>query len=204
MTTIALPYAGAFLAARFEMGYDANVFASQSPLDGSVQTVNVPGDRFRARLTVPATTTDSRADMEGFFASLRPSQTYSANRLQCHHLARPAPRGTVRGSPVLQASAAQLATTLSIQTSAGATLLRGDLIGIGGQAVMVTADATANGSGVMSATISPGLRDSASTSAAITWDKPTFLWLIVGMPMWGYEPGGVSQSVTLELTEVFA
>ncbi len=204
MTTIALPSTAAFQAAKFEAGYDANVFASQSPLDGSVQTVNLPGDRFRARLTLPAATSTDRADVEGFFASLRPSQSFSANRLQCHHLARPAPRGTLRGSPTLQASAAQLATTISIQTTAAATLLRGDLISLGGQTVMVTADATANGSGVMSATISPALRAAVSSSSAITWDKPTFLWLIVGMPMWGYEPGYVSQSVTMELMEVFA
>ena len=110
----------------------------------------------------------------------------------------------MRGTPVLQANAAQLATSISIQTTATATLLRGDLISLAGQTVMVTADATANGSGVMSAIISPALRAASSTSAAITWDKPTFLWLIVGMPMWGYDPGSVSPSVTMDLMEVFA
>lgn len=204
MTTIALPYAGAFLASKWEFGYSANVFGSESPLNGSVQAVGIPGDRFTARLTLRATTHTERADVEGFLFSLRPSKTVSVNQLSCHHLARPAPRGTMRGSPTVQSDAGQLATSLLIQSSVGATLFRGDMIGVNGQVVMVTADATANGSGVITASITAPLRSAAVIGNSVTWDKPTIKWRVVGMPMVTYDPGQTSDAIALDLVEDFS
>ena len=205
MSTITWPGTAPFVAAKWQSGYDANVFVSQSPLSGDVQSVSIPGDRFRARITIPAQSYAERAQLEGFFASLRCSQTFSANRLQCWHLARPTPRGTISGSPTVQAIAAQLATTVSIQTTAGVTLLRGDMIGFPNQTCIVTADATANGSGVMSVSIAAPLRSALSVSDAVTLSQPKMLFLVAGMPMWGYDPGAVGvDTVTIELMEVFA
>ena len=204
MSTIVWPGAAPFMAAKWESGYDANVFASQSPLSGDVQTVSVPGDRFRARVTITAGTHAERAQLEGFFASLRVSQSFSANRLQIWHLARPTPRGTISGSPTVQAVAAQLATSVAISTSAGVTLLRGDMIGFPGQTCIVTADATANGSGVLTASIAAPLRSALAIGDAVTLTQPKMLMLVAGMPMWSYSPGGVGEQVTVDLMEVFA
>jgi hypothetical protein len=41
---------------------------------------------------------------------------------------------------------------------------------------MVTADATSDGSGVISVTIEPSLRNSHLIAAAVTWNKPTILF----------------------------
>ena len=206
MSTIAWPGTAPFVAARWESGYDANVFVSQSPLSGDVQSVAIPGDRFRARVTIPAGTHAERAQLEGLFASLRCSQTFSANRLQIWHLARPTPRGTVSGSPTVQAVAAQLTTSVSITTpSAGMTFLRGDMIGFPNQTCIVTADATANGSSIATVSIAAPLRSALAIGDAVTLTQPKMLMLVVGMPMWGYDPGSVgTDQVTIDLMEVFA
>lgn len=105
------------------------------------------------------------------------------NQLALWNLARPAPLGTMRGTMTLSADAAQGATSLSITAGvgqAGKTLLAGDFIGIGSgltqQVVMVTADATANGSGVISVSIEPPLRNAFASGASVTWDKPKALF----------------------------
>jgi len=104
------------------------------------------------------------------------------NQLELWNHARTAPRGTMRGTMTLNTAAAQGDTTLSIiaATEATKTLKAGDLLGIGTattqQVVMVVADATANGSGVISVTVEPPLRNSHLIAAAVTWDKPKALF----------------------------
>ena len=117
-------------------------------------------------------------------------------------LARQIPRGTLRGSPTVNGSHAVLVSSISINTTTGYTLKRGDLIGFPNQTTMVTADATAVSSAI-TALIAPPLRYALSNGNAVTWDKPPLLWLIVGIPMWSYEPGGVSSEVVVDLMEVF-
>lgn len=104
------------------------------------------------------------------------------NQLSLHCLRRPAPLGTMRGTMTLNAEAVQGATTLAIVASGenAKTLLQGDLIGLGSgttqQVVMVTADATSNGSGVISVTVEPPLRNTHAAAAAVTWDAPKVLF----------------------------
>ncbi len=104
------------------------------------------------------------------------------NQLTLWNIARPVPLGTMRGTMTLNIAAAQGDTTLSIiaATQAATTLKAGDLLGLGSgttqQVVMVMADATANGSGVISVTIEPPLRNGHLIAAAVTWDKPTVLF----------------------------
>lgn len=105
------------------------------------------------------------------------------NQLALWNFARPAPLGTMRGTMTLSADAAQGATSISITAGVGQaakTLLAGDFLGIGSgltqQVVMVTADATSNGSGVISISIEPPLRNAFAAGAAVTWDKPKALF----------------------------
>lgn len=102
------------------------------------------------------------------------------NRLVMYDLANPAPLGTYRGSPVLQTTVAAGVKSIVIvdATQAGKTLLAGDWVSITGggnsQLLSVAADATANGSGVMTVTFEPTLRYGfTGGSATIQWDKPT-------------------------------
>ena len=96
----------------------------------------------------------------------------SSNTVRVWHPKWPLPRGTMRGSPKLNANAAKGASSLTILTTAGATLLSSDCLGIGDQLVQVMGDATANGSGVLTVSIIPKLRKAYALNSPIVWDRP--------------------------------
>jgi hypothetical protein len=104
------------------------------------------------------------------------------NQLELWNHGRSTPRGTMRGTMTLNIAASQGDVVLSIiaATEATKTLKAGDLLGIGSastkQVVMVMADATADGTGVISVTIEPPLRNSHLIAASVTWNKPTILF----------------------------
>lgn len=105
------------------------------------------------------------------------------NQLALWNLARPAPLGTMRGSMVLNASVAQGATQMDVNggvSEAAKTLLAGDFLGIGSgltqQVVMVTGNTISGGSGVVTVTFEPPLRNAFAAGASVTWDKPKALF----------------------------
>lgn len=141
--------------------------------NGRITTRALPGARWVCTLRIAEDSmpflTDRR-QLEAFLATLRGG----ANRLLLWNLLTPAPRGTMRGSPTLAATAAAGATSCSITGVGGTTLLRGDRIGIGGQRVMVVADASLNGT----VQFEPALRAAASSGSAVVWDKPTTTYVL--------------------------
>lgn len=129
------------------------------------------------------------------------------NLLAVHHILRPVPRGTLRGAPTLSSSAAAGAETMTLSTGQpGATLLRGDWIGVnqGGtnrQLLHVQADAIANGSGVMTVTFRNRLRVALGAGSTVVWDKPTCLMRQV-TDSTGWSAQGVTESgFRIELME---
>lgn len=120
------------------------------------------------------------------------------NHLLAPNFGRLRPLGTMRGPMALSSNAAQWAATISVTGGVGnanTTLLAGDMLQIGAgvgtsQLVMVTADATANGSGVISLTVEPPLRAAFSTGTAVTWNRPsTYFKLASTATQWTYSPG---------------
>lgn len=106
-----------------------------------------------------------------------------ANPIELWNLTQPVPIGTMRGTMTFAANAAQGAVSIQIDAGvgqAGTTLLKGDLIGFGSgttqQVVRIMADATANGSGVITVTIGSPLRNAFLLGASITWNKPKALF----------------------------
>jgi hypothetical protein len=105
------------------------------------------------------------------------------NQLALWDLMRTVPLGTMRGTLTFNTAPAAGATSLSITGGAGqagTTLLQGDLLGFGSgltqQVVMVVANATANGSGVIAVTVEPALRNAFSGGASVVWDQPKVLF----------------------------
>lgn len=171
MATITYPNTPAFAPERFSIELRANVLVSVSPLTGSLTTLQIPGSRWLFALQMPTGSPEWQAQREALLSKLEGQ----ANRVTMWHIFRPVPRGTMRGAPVLASTALSGATTLSIQTTAGATLLAGDMLGVGAQLVQVVDDAQANGSGVLNANVRAALRNQANAGAAVTWDRPTAL-----------------------------
>jgi hypothetical protein len=129
------------------------------------------------------------------------------NQLALWNMGRPQPLGTMRGSMTL-GTTAQGATSLVITAAgqASKTLLAGDYLGVGSgltqQVVMVCADATSNGSGVITVTTEPALRNAFASGAGVTWYRPCALFRRKdSTAQWEYEPGGVVKGMSLDLLE---
>ena len=168
MTTYAWPVA--WRVREFELRVIPNLRSFSNPYSNGTSVVDLLGERWAARLDLHLTTnTVEAAAREAFFDRLKGM----AHTIGMWHLRLPAPQGTLRGSPTLSAAVAQLANTASVQTTAGATVLAGDMLGLAGQLVRVMADATANGSGVLAIEFQPRARTAMAAGAAVTWDKPT-------------------------------
>lgn len=180
---------------RFQMRVMPNDRVFQGYYSGQSQAVELLGEAWSFQLTLPARASDALgAAREAFFHLIRRSNT-----LDLWNLKRPRPRGTLAGSPTLRTSAAQLDGTVNILTSAGATLLAGDVIGFGGQVSMVLANATADGSGHMDAVqVYPRVRTALSSGIAVSWDKPLVTFRISdagGIPV-DWMAGRVSEPVS--------
>ena len=153
-----------------------------SPYSRQTQAVDLLAEAWRLQMTLPPNTDRVVAGaLEAFFDRLKGQ----VHQVSLWHFGRPAPLGTMRGTPTLSANAAQLANTVAINGSG--TLLAGDMLGIGGQLCRVMADASLPGS----VEIAPRLRSAVASGAAVTWDRPTANFMLAtgdGVPL-VYEPG---------------
>jgi len=205
MTTLSLPTLSRTNLPAVEWGLKANSQVFTSPLNGSVQTMELPGARWTARFSYTDRNEADSALLQAFAVQLRGQ----ANRLAVYPFHRSRPRGTISLSGVTVSGAvAQLANTVTLAgCGANATLKAGDYFAVAGQLVMATADATANGSGVMSGvTFEPPVRAATgwADAAAVTLDKPTATFILQDPHFkWTAKPG-VFTDFEFDLVEVFA
>ena len=85
------------------------------------------------------------------------------------------------------------------------TVLRGDRLqlGIGGQRVMATADATADAGGNLTLTFEPQLRAAVSAAAAVVWDKPTSTYVLDSPELNFPSRGGLLPGLAVNLVEAW-
>ncbi len=174
MTTLTWPTLTRTAPRDVEWTLQSNTIAFQSPLSGAVQTVEFPGARWKVSFVLENLLEADAALLRAFGAKLRGR----AGRFTLHNFARPTPRGTIAGTPLVK-GASQTGVSLLIDgCTVGTTLLAGDFIGVNGELKMVVADATANGSGEMTLTLEPPLRASPADNAAITTTQPTATFML--------------------------
>lgn len=201
MTTYTWP--SAYVPQTAALRVIVNARHNMSSENGVSQTVTRLGSRWGWSLTMPPMSRNERDDFEGWLVGLSGME----HRVSIFDWQRPAPRGTCTTTGVtMNATAAQWATSLQLAgCGVGGTLLRGDWLSVGGQLCRVVADATANGSGVMTVEIRHALRAQASSGAAVTLVQPTALYILteptVELPR---QPGWAQPSLGLDLVEVFA
>lgn len=180
MTTIAFPTLTRGAPKLLEFGLRSYTQTMESPLTGSVQTAEIA---FAARWFMSfnfadLAETDDAPAMQAWKVKLRGR----ANRASLYNLARPTPNGSINLTGVtLSASAAQGATSVNLAgCGAAKTLAIGDFFAVAGELKMITALATANGSGAITgASFEPPVRAAAgwSNGASVTLDKPTALFI---------------------------
>lgn len=203
MTTYAWPSGLQYIPQRMTWAQMHNQRASTSPLSGYTQTSSVPSPRWAVDMTFGTQDRASRMQVEAFLTKLSGME----HRAQIYDFKFPVPFGTCNTSGVtLNASASQFATSV-VLTGCGAskTLLAGDKLAIAGQILMVTDDATANGSGVMTVTVRHPLRAAASGGASVTLSKPTGLFVLSDPKLeFPRTPGQAGDPLTVQFIEVFA
>lgn len=199
MATYTYPSGAIYRPTDAHVWIEPSVLVSQSPLTKSTRARDLQGDKWRMTLTFGPVrrrgTVDEQAEREAFWNRVGLFHTVAM-----WHPARSVPRGTMRGSPALAAAAAQGATTLTIATAAGATLLAGDMIGVGGELVQVVADATAAGGGQMTVSVAPKLKRAKTVGAALVWSMPTAVMAVQSPVEIPYVPG-YSPGFTVDLSE---
>lgn len=172
MAVIDWPNNPAFYIKEIAYGAITPKSAWSSFFTGQVQSISHVGDRLRATLTLNPCKPEDGAIRESFWMYMQSSGAW----LRLPHW-RLAPFGTLRGSPTVAASAAAGARTLSVQTTAGATLLGGDVLGVGGQLCITSYQgAVANGSGVIAMPLVLPLRAAVSAGATVEWSAPLGTW----------------------------
>lgn len=197
MTTIYWP-TDLTVAATLDIGieFDVQMNVARS---GSVETYGMPGSRFVCTVGLANDKeTRYRPRMEALIVSLRGG----ARLLSMHHLGRPVPRGTLRGTPTLDSGIAAGANTIPLANCNG-TLEAGDFIGLPGQVVMVESPVSPTG-GKMTATVSPAVRAAHNSGTAVTWDKPPILWIPKSNTAgpFPFTAAGVRPAFSFELVEV--
>ena len=171
----------------------------RSPLNGTLQAVEIPGERWTMALQLPARKLSNSGEAEALLAYLAGGQ----NQINCWHFARPRPRGTITGSPTVNGGAARGDTSMVLTTVAGYTLLAGDLFKAGNQLFQSRSDATADGGGSMTVYLVNRVRAAIANGAGVTLEQPKIAFVCVSdANAVTYRPG-VQESPAIDLEEVF-
>ena len=209
MSTLDLTAVPNFVA----MQLQGNTAVYTSPLVASQQTLDRGGLKWRATYTYTNLRNDVRADMMGLLAALR-SQ---ANRMRVPVYDNPI-RGAYGGTPIVDGSA-QVGSSINLRgLSNNITdwIKAGDYFSVDVNGVhelkMCTADASSNGTGLITVPCEPRLRASPIDAAAIWVEdgvlpKPQGVFLLsTSEAVWSSQPGIAKRSNTsLEMIEdVFA
>lgn len=152
----------------------SNTQSFPSPLSGAVQTTELPGARWRCQMTYDVLDEANASILQAWLMQLRGM----ANRALIYPIQRSVPRGTIStgGVTVSGTVAAQGNTVNLAGCGAAKTLLRGDFFSVGNELKMITADATADGSGLITAAqFEPPVNTSAGwvNAQIVTLSQPT-------------------------------
>ncbi len=203
MSNYTWPAGRDWLPSRFRMQVLPNERCFTGYYSGQSQAIDLLGEYWTCQLTLPSRRSASLGALrEAFFEQLRGR----SNTLQLWNLKRPEPRGTMRGTPTVRTTTAQLANEVDIQTVAGKTLEPGDVIGFGSQVsrVMGTVTLTADGSGhIDNVPVWPRVRAAVTAGAPVTWDKPLITFRMAdgaGVPI-DWTLANVSDEIAVALVE---
>lgn len=178
MATVDWPAGPAWTPREMTFGISTPKSAYTAPFSGEVQMVGHLADRLRCTLTLPPCDPAAGQAREAFFLGL----ASSGDVVRMGHLHRAEPLGTLRGLPVVVFAAAAGARSLQVDTTPGATLTGGDMLGIGSQLLMVGhAGAVANGAGRMVVPLVMPLIGAVAAGASVVWQSPVGRWQLAGL-----------------------
>jgi len=151
----------------------------ESPFDGTMQTLEMPGARWEFTVTWQTLSPDDRRELSAFLARLRGR----AGRFTYGPIWSPR-RATGGGVPVINGAGQSGEVLSTIGWTANAQAMRaGDwlsYVDLGGRQRLhqVVADASANPSGIAALTISPPIRRAGSNGAAVEIAAPVGAFML--------------------------
>jgi hypothetical protein len=190
MSILTFPALSREASSTLEWGLISNTLSFSSPLNGSEQTLEMPGARWAATLPYPSLNLSDAALVRAFLSQLRGK----AGRFYMWNMAYENRRGTAGGTPIVSGAGQTGASLVTSGWPNSTTVLKaGDFVGIGGELKIMVADATSNGSGVATLAFSPPLRAAPSNGSAIVTTKPTCIMRLADdSQKWLTRPGHVS------------
>ena len=169
-----------------------------SPFNGTAQSISFVGERWILSVSLPPKINANAGAAEAFWMRL----AGGVDRVRGWHFAtKGVPRGTLRGSPTLQTTVARGASSITLTTTAGATLKAGDMIGMSGHLFMVADDCAESG-GVIVVPLVNRVRYTISAGAAAVWSRPTAEFILPGDATSVRRPG-YQEGMAVDLVEVY-
>lgn len=198
-----MPTSPGVMASRFALR--RAVALAQSPFTGQQQTYEWPMALWVAEIRLPPMKRETAVEWQSFFMKLHGRRgTFLLGDPDSKN-----PRGAISlsATPTLNSAVAIGDYDVSI-TGVGASIVAfkaGDYIQIGASATaklyMITADATSNGSGVVSVSVEPSIKAAASGGAAVTFVSPKGVFRMDTNEL-GWEADHVSKyGITFSATE---
>jgi len=175
MPTLTMPAAPGFAASTF--GLIANTQTFRSPLDGTVQTIELPGARWRASYRLPPMKRPQAAAWQAFLAALKGQ----AGRFFGFDPDARQPRGSGAGdAPQVKGAGQGGESLVSDAWTANQTglLIPGDYFEVNGELKMVTASVDSDGTGTASIAFTPSLRASPADNAVLTLVNPKVVMML--------------------------
>lgn len=211
MTVYAWPFKQGFIPEQMNWGAESRTLSTESILSGAIQSLGVPGKRWKVGMNIPASAYQDRAirmELEGFLDRLGGKE----HRVTLWHMGRKGiggygyPTGTINQTGVtVSVTASQFATSIILAgCGANKTLKAGDFFSVNGQLIMNPSDATADGSGVMTLPVITRLRMTAAATAIVTLQRPIATF-VLDSNTWTSGYGlGANQGLGVDFTEVFS
>jgi len=162
-----------FVVSACEWSLMSNIQVHTSPLSGATQTLELPGAKWGATLTLQNLMPSEARKLAAFLVSLRGQ----AVGFYLFDHAHPLPAGSVPGTPVVSGAGqtgSQLVTS-GWTINETAILVAGDYIQVGGELKLVVADANSDGAGASTLQIEPPLRNSPSDAESVITSYPKAL-----------------------------
>jgi hypothetical protein len=195
-----------YCPSKITWGIAANNRVSKSSLNGSVQTIGLPGSYFTAGFILPARGIDFIAKKEAreraaFFLGLNGQE----NRVRFYDLQQPVPIGTINLSGVtLGAAAAQFAGQVVLTgCGAGKTLAALDAFSIGSQYFRARLPAVADGSGNMTVKLVIPLRNALPAGQVVILSRPRFNCILTVNELGATFGVDGAEALGIDLREIF-
>ena len=204
MTTYTMPPTPGFRSVRF--GLRANTQRFTSPLNKSVQTLELPGALWFASFELPPMTRDQAAAWQAFLIDLMGS----SGRFFGADPDGAAPRGAYDSGldTPLVAGAAQTGASLATdgwRANQTGLLLPGDFLEVGGELKMVTTRVDSDGGGAATVSFKPALRASPADDAPLALENTRATMMLADdeQAAWDGDLNAVVRGITFSAVEAF-